>query len=444
MNPPPDSDPAHDPEFYDEEMLEEDYAAEPLGGQPPAGYTRVQAPKKTKVGDKYKGTGKPPRKRDPRAPNPWANLGIWAVGLGLPVMLVYFFVQKLFVDKIDVQYDPYPAVQVEKEQEKPLLALGKQIATELQEGSKAELQRRVVWPEVIYRVCQNMELGLHESTVIRDGIRAHWTADIPGLFRQILGSDLERVDCQFVKLRTRAGYPALLLRTMVKPGRVSYFDLLVVPVEGQWQVADIWDCQRGMFASDWVRREVIMELPTANEANRPWKAVFGEDLTKEQILAIKNMIPSEVLNKPHVLQDLRELPDSVRNSPFAYDVAIHAYQKLIDGIISPTELENFKQQLTIQPTWSAALGTNQIVTGNLLAEVEAKLEHPEAIEPALLKADAEIGGDPYLKVMVGKHRLASGDLPGAEAMAAEAAQVNRQLPELQSLRNAIEAKRATR
>ena len=341
----------NDPQYYDPNQPQpydpnqgyyDPNQPQPVGGMPPAGYTRVQAPKK--AGDKYKGSGKKgKRPKDPRAPNPWANMGIWAVGLGLPILLIYFAVDKLFMDKISVEMNPYPPVLFEKEEEKQLVTMGQDIAAALREGRKDDLQRHVLWEEVTYRVSRNMELELGQSTVVRDEIKAHWTADIPGLFRQIVGSDGDRVSAQFVKVRQRDGYPCVLIRTMPKPDRVYYFDLLIVPAttmnangeaigEKRLRILDIWDCQRAMFASDAVRREVLLELPTAEAHNRPWKAVFGKELTKEQVLALKNMIPSDVLNKPSTLQDLKEMPDFVQNSPQGYDIAIHAYQKLFDGL----------------------------------------------------------------------------------------------------------------
>jgi hypothetical protein len=449
MNQPPYSDPNQPQQpYYDPNQ----YPGAPVGGQPPQGYTRVQAPKKSNAGDKYKGSGKKgKRPKDPRAPNMWANMGVWVVGLGLPIMLIYFAIQKLFVEKIEVQYDPYPAVLFDKEKEKELLKLGQDVATELREGHKDELQRRVVWDEVIYRVSRNMQLTLSQSTKVRDEIKAHWPSDIPGLFRQILGSELDRIPTQFVKLRQRDGYPCVLLRTMGKEGRVYYYDLLVVPVKAQiadgvfdeekLRIVDIWDCQRGMFASDQVRREVLLEMPTNDDASRPWKAIWGDQLTKEDILAIKTMLLTDSLNKTSTIQDLKELPDYVRNSPQGYDIAIHAYQKLMDGIINPTQLEAFKARLGNLPTLDPALGENLLVSGTMLAEIETKLENKEEIEKAWLQAYKQIGQDPYLKVIVGKLRLAAGDVPGAEAMAAEVQKENRQLSELQDLKNALEAKR---
>jgi hypothetical protein len=424
----------------------------PVGGQPPQGYTRVQAPSKSKAGDQYKGSGKKgKRPKDPRAPNMWSNMGVWVVGLGLPAMLIYFAIQKLFVDKIEVQYDPYPAVVFDREKDKELLKMGQDVAQELREGRKDELQRRVIWDEVIYRVSRNMQLTLSQSTKVRDEIKAHWPSDIPGLFRQILGSELDRIPTQFVKIRKRDGYPSVLIRTMGVEGRVYYYDLMVVPVKAQisdgvfdeekLRIVDIWDCQRGMFASDQVRREILLELPTNDDASRPWKAIFGDQLTKENILAVKTMLLTDSLNKTSTLQDLKELPDFVRNSPQGYDIAIHAYQKLMDGIINPSQLEAFKERLGSLPTLDESLGEHLQVTGNLLAEIETKLGNTAEVEKAWLKAYQQIGQDPYLKVIVGKLRLAAGDVPGAEAMAAEVQKENRQLSELLDLKNALEAKR---
>jgi hypothetical protein len=459
MNQPPFPDPNQpQPAFYDPNDPNQayydpnEYAPADMGGQPPQGYTRVQAP--TKAGDKYKGTGKKgKRPKDPRAPNPWANMGIWIVGLGLPIMLVYFAIQKLFVDKIEVQYDPYPAVLLEKERDKELIELGQTIATQLREGRKDELVRHVIWDEVIYRVSRNMELTLRQSTDVRDELKTRWVSDNPGLFRQILGGDIDRMPAQFVKIRQRDGYPCLLLRTMPKEGRVQYFDFLLVPVrptptDGEaaverLRIVDIWDCQRAMFASDAIRREVIREVVATDEStNRPWKAVFGENLTKEQILAIKSMIGLDALNKPSTLADLRELPETFQKSAQGYDIAIHAYQHLLDSISTADQLEAFKKRLSDPPTLPASLGSDAIVTGALLAEVETKLENKGAIDGAWLKAYKEIGKDPYLKVVAGKRRLATGDVPGAEAMASEVQKENRQLSELQELKNAIEKKRA--
>ena len=423
-------------------------------GQPQyGGYVRVQPEKKQKAGDKYKGSGKKVKgKKGKNQPGSGAammnTIGTWLIGLGLPALLIYFMITKLFVEKIEVQMDPYPPVKLSPEQEKEALKFGETIATQLTEGHKDDIQRTVLWPEVTYRVSRKMQLSLSQSVTVRDEIKAKWEADVPGLFRQILGSDLDRVPTKFVKLRERDGYPCALIRTMPVEGRVNYYDLLLVPAKGtnkllpeeeKLMVVDIWDCNRAGYSSDAIRREVILNLPTDNDHNLPWRSVYGENRTKEEILAIKVLIPSDVLNRPQALDDIAALPEELRKSQEMYSIAVKAYQKIFNGIISSAQLDKFKALLAAPPD----AGSGAVVTGTMLAEIEKRSDNKAGVEPALLKAYQEIGKDPYLKVLVAELRLAAGDLAGAEAMAAEVQRENRNLVELIVLKNELEKKRTS-
>lgn len=419
------------------------YAAYPEDEQQPdqlpGGFVRAEPagkPKKTKVGDKYKVTGKA-KYSGSKKQNPWTSVGIWIVGLGLPVLLVLFGVKKLFLDDGVVMSNPMEAVELSKEQTAELEKMGVEIAQQLTEGRKSELIKLTAWEAVSYRLTRGMKLSTSQSIKIRDAINAQWPADIPGVFRQILGSDLERVPAQFVKVRKRDGYASALIRSMPSDKRIMYYDIMVVPVEGKLKIVDIWDCNLAMYASEAVRREVILEIPTNEGVNTPWRAVFGDDLSKENILAIKTLLGHDVLNRVQALDDIAVLPEPIRKQREFYSMGIHASIKSLDEGVTLDQLEAFRKLLATPPAGEEG----SVVTGTLLAEIERRAGNAAAIEANLLKAHKEIGGDAFLKVVVGQDRLARGDAPGAEAMAAEATKEDRKVPELFSFKAALEAKK---
>lgn len=417
--------------FYDPNDLND---PELLGGQPPAGYTRIE-----KVGKKYVGTGpkKPAKKGPGRGASPWTTLMTWVVGLGLPVLLIYFMVQKLFIEKTVVSSDPYPPVKYEEAQLAELKTLGQEVAQELREGKTDLLQRRVVWPEVIYRVGQKMKLTTGQQVTVRDTIHAKNESDVPGLFRQVLGNDSQRTPAQLVRIAERDGYPTVIVRTMPTDVRVLYFEMLTVPVDGKLKIVDIYDWNRGMFAADAVRREVLLEIRTDEAANLPWRAIYGEKLSVEQILAIKVLLNNDILDRSQVLDDIAVLPAEVRDSSEVFSMSLKAYQKLLEGTASPKQLEPCKALLAAPP---ASLASGSLVTGMMLAEVEARMGNADAVEPAVLQAHGQIK-DAYLKVLLGQRRLEKGDLAGAQQMADAAAKEDRTLPELAPLRAQLNDKR---
>ena len=404
------------------------------GGEPPAGYTRVE-----KVGNKYVTPGKKKGKKGPkpRGHNPWSNVGAWVIGLGLPALLVYFMIQKLFVEDIVVSKDPYPPVQYSDEQRALLKTLGQEVAFELREGRQELLQRRVLWPEVTYRVSRNMKLTLSQEVTIRDTIHAKNESDIPGLFRQVLGPELTRVPCEFVRLSQREGYPSAIVRTMETEARVLYFELLTVPVEGKLRIVDIYDLNRGMFGSDAVRREVILEISTDEKYNLPWRAIYGDKRTPQEIIAIKVLLQNDILNRSQALDDIATLSDESRNTPEIYSMVVHATQGILNGTATQTQLERCKKLLASPPS---SIPKGSLVTGMLLAEMEGRMSNPAGVEPAVLVAHEEIG-DAYLKVLVGQRRLAAGDVPGAQKMAEEAQKEDRNVPELAPLQEMLRDKR---
>ena len=405
------------------------------GGQPPAGYTRVE-----KIGKKYAGSGKKVKGKQPpgkRGPSPWAGLGTWMVGLGLPVLLVYFMVQKLFVEKTVVSYDPYPPVKYEAEQMEALKVLGQEVAGELTEGRRELLQRRVLWPEVTYRVGLPMKLQTGQQVLVRDTIHADHESKIPGLFRQIFGGELERAAAQLVRLAERDGYPSVIVRVMPTEERVLYYEMLTVPVEGKLRIVDIYDFNRGMFASDAVRREVIRDLPTDDANSGPWKAIYGEKRTKEELLAIKTMLPGDILHQTNVLDNIASLPEEVQNSREGYSMAVHGWYAMLNGTVTPAQLAPCRELLKKVPE---SLPEGSLVTGMLLAEVEQRSGNPEAVEPAVLLAYQQMK-DPYLKVRVAQARLAKGDVKGAQTMTDEAAAEDRTVPELVPLKAQLKDRR---
>jgi hypothetical protein len=419
----------------------------PQGGQPPTGYTRVEPQKQQKAGDKYKGSGKKSGKsnKNPRGSSPWANLGVWIIGLGLPVLLVYFGIQKLMVEDTVVEMNPHPPVQLSDEQKKTFVTWSEEVATGLREGKQDELQRLVAWRGVQYRVIKPMQLTLGETVKMRDIIKAEWESDIPGLFRQLGGGDLVRIPAQFVKFRERDGYPTALIRIMPTEEDVRYFDLLVVPVQEdekgapveRLKIVDIYDCNRGSYASEMVRQESIVQFPTNEEDNLAWRSIYGENRTGPEVLTIKNILLKEALNNVAILTDLEEIPADLQGTRWSYSLRIHAYQKMMADAVTASDLEKFKITLNNAP----AADSGSLVTGVMLALVEKRLGNEAAVEPALLKAHQEIGGDAYLKVLIGRKRLAAGDVAGAETMANEARSENRTLSELVPFKLDIEAKR---
>ena len=410
---------------------------QPSGGEPPAGYTRVE-----KVGNKYVTPGKKKGKKGPkpRGDNPWANLGVWVIGLGLPVLLIYFMIQKLFVEDIVISKDPYPPVQYEAEQMALLKTLGQEVAFELREGRQELLQRRVLWPEVIYRVSRNMKLTLSQEVTVRDTIHAKNESDIPGLFRQVLGPELTRVPCEFVRLSQREGYPCAIVRTMESEARVLYFEFMTVPVDGKLRIVDIYDLNRGMYGSDAVRREVILEISTDEKYNQPWRAIYGEKRTPQEIIAIKVLLQNDILNRSQALDDIATLSDEVKNTPEIYSMIVNATHGILNGTATQTQLERCKKLLASPPS---NLPKGSLVTGMLLAELEGRMSNPAAVEPAALQAHDEIG-DAYLKVLVGQRRLMADDFPGAQKMAEEAQKEDRNVPELAPLQARLKDKKPGR
>lgn len=362
---------------------------------------------------------------------------ILVTGLSVGAWLLYFMAGKIFSDSSDSN-KPYPPAELTEEQLVELTALAKTVAGQLSGGNKDQLPRHIVWDNVVHRLKSRMKLSGVLEQDMKEEIRKTWRGDVPGLFRQILGSDLERLSAAFIRTRERDNIPCALIRTMPGDNSVRYYDLMVVPVKGKLMITDIWDCNRGMFASDFLVREILRDMPTNDDASYPWKAVYGENRNKEEILELKNLLGLDLLNRPHALKAIEVLPSDMARSREVYSMSIHAYQKLLSGIVSAEQLGKCKEMLSMPPQ---DLEPKSLVTGAILAEVEEKLGNKAGIIPALKQANEEIGGDPFLYVLMGQAALNAGDIAGADSYLRDAIREDRNLPEAKTLRAKIDLKR---
>lgn len=362
---------------------------------------------------------------------------ILTTGLLVGGWVLYFMAGKIFSGPSDSKL-PYPSTELSEAQKVELKKLAKTVAEQLSGGNKDQLQRHVVWENVEHRLKSRMNLTGVLAQNMKDEVRNQWRGDVPGLFRQILGSERDRLSASFIRIRQRDNIPCALIRTTPSDNRVQYFDLLVVPVKDKLMITDIWDCNRGMFASDFLIREMLRTMPTNDDSSYPWKAIYGENRTKQEILEVKNLLAMDLLNRPHALGAIAALPPDLAQSREAYSMSVHAYQKLITGIIGADQLEKCKALFAAPPR---DVESKSLVTGAFLAEVEEKLGNKSAIIPALKRAYEEVGGDPYLYVLMGQAALKAGDIAGAEGYLSDAIREDKNLPGANTLRAMIDLKR---
>jgi hypothetical protein len=394
----------------------------------------MEAPKKKK---RKKGEPKP---KGGRGDSPWISALIWVVGLGLPILLGYFFITKVIMRDPPEPKNPFPPVALSKEQSEAFRRWAQDLCVELTEGRADDAHKRVHWPAVGWQVQHSMRLSNDERRQVEADVNKAWEADVPGIFRLVLHGERATKAQVLRTSKKRREYPAALLRCSPKPGRVEYYDIMIAPEKDKpmnFQIVDIYDYTLGAYATEMIRRQGLVDFSIEKKFRRPWLVAFGESAA-DHLPTLKTLMMDETLDRgAQALDNIDSLPESVRNSAHIASIELKALRKVFDGVPTTAQTERMIKLLNEPPLHEE----HEIVSGALLGEVHARFKRVPEREAALRKASEQIGGDPLLLVMVGESRLAADDIPGAEAAARDAAYLEPQMFEIRQLRDQIQAKK---
>ncbi len=417
---------------------QEPYHQQPQYQQPGLpGYSRVPDPPRKKK-KKKGGKGKAGKESGGEATaNIGATIGIWVLGIGLPILLGYFLITKVFMREEPMAKNPFPPAELTRDQLAACETWARQLALDLTEGRQDDVHKAVLYDALVYRTQVAFHAGRDIRYFVRDQVNALISTQVPGIFSQVLmGAD--RIPTQVLRLSKRAGYPCVTLRTMPKAERLLYYDLLVHASGNEFKIVDLYDWTFGVYASEVARRTVLIEMPTDLKSLKPWQTVFGEDVDQTDVLKLKGLLQEDILHRPSALDTIDTLGATARKAPDIYSMELKALVKLNDAGTTQPRVDRLTALLENPPLHEG----HEVVTGVLLSEILQKAGKLPEAEAALRKAGKLIGGDAMIHVINGQRKLAAGDVPGADLCAREAAKENPKLPELGALRSQIEAKKA--
>lgn len=289
-----------------------------------------------------------------------------------------------------------PPPPLNSEQQKAFENFGLSLAEAYRQNGAEALAAHLDVEDLSYRAIRDLKLGEPLMTLILN--EASKSTHAPPPF--ILAG--RKAHCALLRIRTADAFPSVLLRIHHEDGGILYIEVLAKPHSQGFRIVDIRLLTLDLWLSDLLRATSLTQL----KHTPPGLAAraFGLD-TEPSILddlSVSTFVKAFLdKNAELMLLGLRDAPAALKESKLALVMQAitfrHSQPRPNFADSAVPDPDRLLQKLMVRPVqrlfWSGFDGTNR----------STRMTRRELDE-----ADAELGGDPYVKCLIASNELETG------------------------------------
>ncbi len=340
-------------------------------------------------------------------------------------------VYRLFFE--DDEKDPTPlwkheAIHLTQQQEANLPDWGRKIARMISEDLGEDLSQMHDYDAVAGLVLEGID-GKEVRRKLDRSIRSAVTHNAGGFLAQACG-----YPAHFLRVCTRAGFPAVTLRVHFEDQLFGYLDVLLLPAGDQFKIADLYsyftgDCRTENF------RCTMAPLLIAQKSKgiSTWLENWNLKKSDAEYLASLLNARSEGIEED-ILTVCDQAPEHLRGNRLVYFARSQALQKLT--LTNPRYDQLYFEALRNPPPMP---GTPHVLELLLIPKLLAASDYQTA-DDAMEKVMSVIGDDAYLMCMRAEIKNNLGDPAAAKELLRQAHKLEPELPLLKDLKQELQLK----
>jgi hypothetical protein len=322
----------------------------------------------------------------------------------------------------------HEAIQLTAQQQASLPAWGRKMARMLSEDLGEDLSRMHDYDAIAERALEGID-GKEVRRTLDRTMRSAVTLNAGGFLSQACGHP-----AHFLRVCTRAGFPAVTLRVHYENTFFAYLDVLLLPSADQFKIVDIYSYFSGACRSEDFRCTMApLLIAEKSEGISTWLENWNLKKTDAEYLAALLRARREGIEED-ILTVCDQAPEHLRGNRLVYFARSQALQKL--KIANPRYEPLYFEALQHPPPMP---GTPHVLELLLIPKLLAASDYQTA-DDAMEKVMAVIGDDAYLMCMRAEIKSNLGDPAAAKELLRQAHDLEPDLPLLRELKQEIQFK----
>lgn len=316
-------------------------------------------------------------------------------------------------------------IHLTKMQEAALPAWGRKIAEMLSTDQGEELSQLHDYEAITALTVEGID-GQDERRLVERAMRNAVTAKAGGFLAKEVGQS-----AHFLRVCTRAGFPAATVRMTYGSRQFAYMDVLLRPVGDQFRIVDLYDYLKGTRRTEEVRYAMApMMIAQQSQPSSAWlqKMNLNKSDADYLVLLMKARIRG---TDEDVLTACDQAPEHMRDNRLVFFPRTQVLQRL--SITNPRYEQLYFESLQNPPPMP---DTPHVLDLLLVPKLIDASDYPKA-DAAMEKVMSVIGEDAQLMCMRAEIKVELKDMDAAKALLQRAAELEPELPLLHEVKKGL-------
>lgn len=311
------------------------------------------------------------------------------------------------------------------QQEAALPAWGRKIARMLSENQGEEISRLHDCDAIVALTVEGID-DRETRRLLERVTKSAVTAKAGGFLAKETGQS-----AHFLRVCTRAGFPAVTLRMNYGSGSFAYMDVLLQPAGDQFRLVDLYDYLKGTRRTEDVLYAMVpLLIAQKSHPDSEWLEKWG--LKKSDAEYLISLLKAKIKGQDEdVLTVCDQAPEHMRSNRLVFFSRYQALQRL--AIVNPRYERLYFESLQNPP---AILDTPHVLELLLVPKLMAASDYPIA-DAAVEKVMTVIGEDAQLICLRAEIKFHLMDMDAAKALLRRANELEPDLPLLQELKHEL-------
>ncbi|MCX6847529.1 MAG: hypothetical protein NTY98_01275 [Verrucomicrobia bacterium] len=355
-----------------------------------------------------------------------AKAGLLLLLVVLTGALVYLILAGKAEPKKEVSTAPVDrAVHLTPHHEAYLPIWGREIARMISENRGEEISRLHDYDAIVALTVEGID-DWEMRRLVERATKSAVTAKAGGFLANETGQS-----AHFLRVCTRAGFPAVTLRMNYGIQQFAYMDVLLQPAGEHFRIVDLYDYVKGTRRTEDVRYAMVPLLISQKpQSDSKWLEKWN--LGKSEAEYLVSLLKAKIKGMDEdVLTVCDQAPESMQNNRQVFFSRTQALQRL--SLSNPRYEQLYFESLQNPP---AMPDTPHVLELLLVPKLLAASDYPGA-DAAVQKVMAVIGDDAQLLGMLAEIKLKCNELVAAKALLQKAAELEPDLPLLEELKREL-------
>ena len=317
------------------------------------------------------------------------------------------------------------AVQLTQQQQASLPGWGRKIASLSSEDKGAELSQMHDRDAIAGLVLDGID-GKEVRRTLNEAIRFAVSYKAGGFLAPICGHPVH-----FLRVCTRAGFPAITLRVDYENQFIGYMDVLLQTAGDQFKIIDVYSYLSGEFRTEDFRCNMVpVFIARGSEVISKW--LDNWNLKKADAEYLLRLIKARRTDEQEdILAVCDQAPEHLRRNRLVFFTRIRALQRL--ALINPRYERLSFEALQNPPPMP---DTPHVLELLLVPKLMAASDYQTA-DDAMEKVMAVIGDDAHLMCLRAEIKFNLMDMEAAKDLLRKAAELEPDLPLLQEMKREL-------